>query len=1336
MAYDGRLIFSLTVLGGFQLRKADQPIDLPARKLACLLTYLACTAPLPQSREKLATLLWGSSNDERARHNLRQALSRLRQVLGPEIFVTTGEAINLAPGVLTCDANTFCTMIQENSSTSIAAAANLYGGHLLEDILVDEAGWNDWLIRERERLSEQAIGAMVRHGETELASGDAVSALSFAQRAVGLNSFREDAHRLVLRSLAATGRASEAVRHFQALVVHLAEELDTEPDEYTRSVFASLGKKDLSDRATDRPSQVTSGPAVLRSSYPLGREFVSTDGPPRTKSVNGRLQPPALAQDVSQRRQVTVLVCGLAGLKSDVQDCDPEKMALIVKAFQHRAADVAAKFGGYVAPSSVETIHMWFGFPQAHEDDALRAVRAGLSLVNTVSVLDGVANSGMGARVGISTGLVVIGNDAGPSGAGKPQIFGDAPVSGARLAGYGAAGDVVVSRRTRLLLGQIFDLGPIEATSSGTDGRPVDAWRVLGERDEADHQDARGRESLSPLVGRQEESDLLLRRWTQAKAGTGRVVCLSGEPGIGKSRLSEELWRGLDIERPTRLRYQCSPQHRLRPLHPFITQFEGLAGFSSAKTPAEKTERLSSLVGSTSTFPARDMGLLTDILMLPEDARYPVPIGTPSQKREMFFAAFLEWLEVQAAQRPILMLVEDIHWIDPTSLDLLDRLIGRIATLPILMIITLRPEHKPSWIGQSHVTMLHLGRLERQDSAALIIERTKQTPFPQTVIDWIVDRADGVPLFVSELTKQLMESELVRSSIDGAESGRRQQSFATPVTLHSSLIARLDLLGDIREVAVAGSVIGRNFSFGLIAAVLDMEHLDLQEALERIVASGLFTQSGAPPISGYSFSHALICDVAYGMLVLDQRRRLHSKVADELIAHPSEHPEYSVVTIAHHLSEAGRTLEAVRYWVEASRAALKRWANRESAEFLELALAALDSLPDSPAILQQAIDLRFEIKNALIPLGKFDVIIQHLLKAQALIEKLDDPKRLCQFFTHMCQSQWMVGKSTEAIQYGREALRVANALGDLQLLVEASVFLGTSLYTVANYPEAEHLFQDIIRMTDGELSGRAFALAGFPGITARAFLIGIHGVRGDFEDGILYGEDAVARATQQNQPYTLSLSLWCLADLHLMRGDIDVAIRFFEKGLAISKQWDLPFLLAAHSGSLGLAQVLQGHIAEGLPSLERAVGVFERMNHQLGLALFMVPLAQARMLSGQLDKADELARRAIDLAHEGGNRSAEASALRVRAEAASLRGDLDQALDHYRNAISLAEKAKMRPLIAHCYHGLGELQARLAQPDKAQESLGMASRMYREMQMWFWLEKLETVEPARAGRHS
>jgi class 3 adenylate cyclase len=463
---------------------------------------------------------------------------------------------------------------------------------------------------------------------------------------------------------------------------------------------------------------------------------------------------------IPERRQLTVMFCDLVDSTALSARLDPEDLRDVIGAYRHRVADAVARFEGFIARYMGDGVLVYFGYPRSHEDNAERAVRAGLAAVAAVRSISTRVGIQLQARAGIATGVVIVGGQIGGGETQEVDVTGETPNFAARLQAAAASGEVVIATNTRRLIGRIFDcrsLGPIEFKGLP---HPLEIWQVHGENAGVSRFDALHTGVLSPLVGRQEEIELLLRRWDQAKAGEGRVVLLSGEPGIGKSRIKESLLARLGPH--ASLHYFCSPYHTQSALYPFVAQIERVAGFKPDSGAVTRLDKLEALLKPTAKNLPRDLALLADLLAVPTNGRYPMVEVSPQQRREMTLTTLLNRLDGIAAQEPVLTVFEDAHWIDPTSLELLDRIVARVADLPVLLIITFRPEFQPTWVGQPHVTMMPLSRLGRRDGAALITGVTRNKPLPDGVVEQILARADGVPLFIEELTSTLVESGLLR----------------------------------------------------------------------------------------------------------------------------------------------------------------------------------------------------------------------------------------------------------------------------------------------------------------------------------------------------------------------------------------------------------------------------------------------------------------------------------------------------------------------------------------------------------------------------------------------
>ena len=629
--------------------------------------------------------------------------------------------------------------------------------------------------------------------------------------------------------------------------------------------------------------------------------------------------------------------------------------------FVPKHVSAVQRHGGFIAKYMGDGVLIYFGYPQAHEDDSERAVRAGLELIGAVSALR--SKAPLQTRVGIATGLVVIGDLIGSGASQEQAIVGETPNVAARLQGMAEPNMVVIAEGTRKLLGNLFELEDLGAKDLKGIAGPVRAWAALRPASVESRFEAFHATNLTALVGREEELELLLRRWSRAKSGEGQVLLLSGEAGIGKSRLTAALLERVATEPHTRLRTFCSPQHTDSAFYPIILQMERAAGLAHDDTPKAKLDKLDALLAQSSTS-TQDAALIADMLSLPNDGRYPSLQLPPPERRQRTLYALVSQIEAFSRQNPVLMIFEDVHWTDPTSLELFGRLVDRIPTLRVLLIVTSRPEFEPPWIGRPHVTALTLNRLTQRDIAAMIDGVTGNKPLPANIKQDIIERTDGIPLFVEEMTKAVLEA--------GSEIAAEQtaavvpsSALAVPASLHASLMARLDRLGPAKEVAQIGAAIGREFSHALLAAVTRKPEPELDASLNRLVAAGLLFRQGEPPYTSYLFKHALVQDAAYGTLLREPRRALHGRIADTLESQFGEMTEARPELLAHQCGEAGLIEKAAGFWGKAAQRSLERSALIEAAAQFTRALDQIASVPATPALRREQIKLQVGLANAL-----------------------------------------------------------------------------------------------------------------------------------------------------------------------------------------------------------------------------------------------------------------------------------------------------------------------------------------------------------------------------------
>jgi class 3 adenylate cyclase len=646
------------------------------------------------------------------------------------------------------------------------------------------------------------------------------------------------------------------------------------------------------------------------------------------------------------------MFCDLVGSTELSSKLDPEDLNELIRAYQARVVETINRHDGFIARYMGDGVLVYFGWPEAGENDAERAVHAALVTAEAVAATP-VRDEKLRVRIGIATGLVVVGDQIGSGESREQTAIGETPNRAARLQALAAPGGVVIDTATRQQIGGLFECQSRGAVPLKGLPEPVETFDVFAPRAVQSRFEALRRTRRVPLIGREEELEILFRRWGQAKTSQGRLVLISGEPGIGKSRLLAALDERLRGESLTRLRYFCAPHQQANPLYPVIGQLEFAAGFERENPAEERRRKLGALLAETATGP-EDEALLADLLSLPMTG-LPTLNLSPQQRKEKTFDALIRQTERLAARRPVLMLFEDAHWADPSTLELMDLAFLRLRERRVLVVMTFRPEFQAPWTGQAGVTLMALSRLEQAEAAQLASQVTLDQVLPPALLARIVAQAEGVPLFVEELTKAVLES---RVRADAAA-----PMIGVPETLQASLMARLDRLPLAKQVAQVGAVIGREFSDALIRAVSDMAETTLAEGLEQIVVSGLVFRRGEPPEATYVFKHALVQDAAYETLLRSRRAALHGAVA-AVLERDAEVAAAHPALLAHHFTQAGLIEKAADFWSKAGQRSLSRSALIEATEQLRRALTQIAAMPSTPALRGEQIKLLIGLANA------------------------------------------------------------------------------------------------------------------------------------------------------------------------------------------------------------------------------------------------------------------------------------------------------------------------------------------------------------------------------------
>ena len=913
----------------------------------------------------------------------------------------------------------------------------------------------------------------------------------------------------------------------------------------------------------------------------------------------------APAQVDAERRQLTVMFCDLVGSTALSTRHDPEDLRELIGDYHRAVAETVGRFDGFVAKYMGDGVLVYFGYPQAHEDDAERSVGAALAVIEAVGRLP--AREDLRVRLGIATGLAVVGDLIGEGAAQERGVVGETPNLAARLQALATPNTLVIAEATRRQIGALFDLEDLGPQQLAGFAEPQRAWRVLGESGEVSRFEAL-RSGETPLVGRDEEIELLRRRWEQAKSGEGRVVLISGEPGIGKSRLTAAFSAHIKSEPHTRLRYFCSPHHQDSALHPFIAQLEHAAGFARDDTVDAKLGKLRALL-APGTRDGDDIALLSELLSLPSSA---ADLNLSLQrKREKLLEALLNQLEAEARRRPVLMVFDDVQWIDATSRELLDLSIDRVRHLPVLLAITFRPEFRPPWGGRSHVMNLALNRLGERDGEALVRKLGSNAALTAEIVAEIVERTDGVPLFVEELTKAVLESAGQSDRVTAVLAAASLAAQSVPATLHASLMARLDRLGPgPKETAQIGAVLGREFSYELIEPVAQRPRRELQAALGRLIDAGLLFCRGAPPHASYLFKHALVQDAAYGTLLRAKRQELHERVAAALETHFADLVERRPELLAHHLTAAGDTERAARQWLKAGRHAAQQSAYLEAIAHLERGLGLLHSLPEGPDRDGCEIDLQLALAGCLLTAKGAAGAKQPYMRAFDLAESSGSPQQRFDALYGVWQSTNMSGRSAAAGPLSARLLRMTEQEGDDGLRLQAH-HSAWATWAFAGDPAKtrEHTDAGRLLYDPQKHASHRFVYGGHdPGACARLLGSWAEWLLGYPETALASIADSLSLAEPLAHPFTLSLALTFSAVLHLNRREPERALSVAEavEALVAEQRLSLPLDLGIVHGA---ALVGQGAAKEAIARIREGVTRSTGLGRPYGLAFLAEGLA-------------------------------------------------------------------------------------------------------------------------------
>jgi len=1009
-----------------------------------------------------------------------------------------------------------------------------------------------------------------------------------------------------------------------------------------------------------------------------------------------------------ERRHLTVVFCDLVGSTALSTQLDPEDLREILHEFQNRCAQAIRRYEGHIARFSGDGVLAYFGFPAAHEDDAERAVRSALQMIELVSTFATQVGQKLAVRIGIATGLVVVGDLVGEAPNREFVLVGEAPNLAARLQVLAGPNQLLVAPATRRLLGGLFELADLgEHRIKGFD-QQVRVWRVVGPATVASRFEARQSAHLTPLVGRDAELNLLHEQYLRAKRGHGCVTVISGEPGIGKSRLTIALRQRLADEDYRLISLQCSSYHTTSAWYPVTHLLERAAGIAPDAAPAQKLERLTALVEQWVGKSDEIVALLATLLSIPAEGLYTPLELTPLQQKNRTFAAILKLLEAQVQARPVLLVFEDVHWIDPTTLELLERIRVRAPNWRLMTLVLVRPEFELSWAEEPHTTTLAINRLEAPQVASMVEALAIDALLPPSIIEQIVTKADGVPLFVEEITRAVIDA-AERKSTEARQLLDFQSSLTVPDTLHASLMARLDLAAPMKTVAQIAAVIGREFSLELLNAVASLPEKEVLAAVDRLLEAGLVLRSPDTRRQTLTFKHALVQDEAYASLLRSDRRGLHIRTAQALCGDLADLGRAVPELIAHHYTQAGEIKSAIDYWVVAGRQASERFAFVEASAHLQNALQLLAEMPASPQRDKLELQLQHALGNALIAVKGFGAAetSQAFGRALELCHTVEDSPQTITVINGIIGVH-LVREEYEQARKLAKGLLVRSGRPDetMQLLIGHRT-LGMSLFYLGELSAAcEHL-QAAIALYDANPQGPLpMVFSQDQKATAQAYLALASVLLGDIGGGLELGHAAVAYAEQLRHPHSLAYVLAFLAGAHVLCNRPDAARPLAERTIALAAEHGFPLWLAGCRLMRGWTEVELGDPERGLAEIRHSTSALEATGAATWVQFGRYLMAQALAKTGQPDDAAQIVDRTLQALDETNGRWIEAELHRLRGDLLCRRSPA-AAEAAYDAAIKVAERQGARLWQLRSANALAALGQ--AQGNRAQARMHLAS---------------------------
>lgn len=1015
----------------------------------------------------------------------------------------------------------------------------------------------------------------------------------------------------------------------------------------------------------------------------------------------------------AERRQLTVMFCDLVGSTALSETLDPEDLRELNKAYQETATAEIERYAGFVARYMGDGILAYFGYPQAHENDAERSVRAGLSIQQAAKGLSdrfrSTLGTDLGIRVGIATGLVVVGDLIGHGASRESPVVGQTPNLAARLEALAEPGSVVVSPLTRSLVGERFDWRDLgEHQLKGISGA-INAWRVIGERAADDRSDARRDLHRGSLVGRESELGALVQRWQSSRRGSGQTAVIRAEAGLGKSRLLAALEENLGDDKAKTLVFDCSPYHQNTALYPLVRQLARLAGFQAGDTEQQRLEKLARLDTGSDDSHSGSLAVLGELLDLPVSGASPLQSLTPAQRKTKTLQILLGSLAAMLRQQPTLLILEDAHWLDPTSIEFFGMLMQDIGTLPTLLLVTCRPEFEPPWAALTGDNVIELTKLPPAEILRIIAEQAGNKTLPDVAVEQIVTRSDGVPLYVEELTRAVIGSDLLVDRGSHYDLASPHLALEIPATVQDSLMARLDRIGPAKFVAQLGAVAGRRFSLALLSSVSQMPDSELREAIDRLCAEEVLLREGESSHPQFVFRHALLRDVAYSSLLRKTRQQLHARIADYLESNHPELAEASPELVAQHHSEAENLDAAVGYWLSAGRKSVARGTNLEAISHLH---RALEALPNSASSAERELEILMVLGPVLLATrGWSSAEAKNVFeRARELCQSADNPR---QSFNALW-GIWLFNTSSANIPASHALLDqlfdIAAQEDDRDLLMEAHhASWGTTTWLGEFEASLDHIDKGMAIYDPERHQSHCTGFGGHdPGVCGKCQGGISRWFLGDVDQALALCEEGVAWSRQMSHPPTEAHALLWLCLMRQLRREPDALMNVGDELIQYASQRGLGLFALMGSRLRAWAKLEYGDLQGGVADLENALSRAKEMGFRLGEPYVRTMLAGGHARQGRFEDALTGLEAALQGLRNTGELLWEPEVLRLRGEVERLTGDAGnnaRARETFTRAIDIAQGLGSKSLELRAATSLARLLHDEGRPAEARATL-------------------------------